>query len=234
MEGRGCRRGWRGPGLSVSRSMGAVQVRCACTFYTPFTVPACRWATFYPIPCVSLFDPPLSSGESRVRRRRVERSRTPRQPTRAHAVRPSLHLIDHASSLRWRSNVPGGGGPGGGARAARPPAPGSTTHYLPYPLLTSRSRGAPCAAAGAGPRARARARGKFESRMTTRDAARDKIRSRTYFYWPVMTYISALNLTGFWGRFVFPGRLRGSLLVPSSAVLPAVAPAAPGGGRFCA
>ena len=67
-----------------------------------------------------------------------------------------------------------------------------------------------------------------------RDAARDKIRSRTYFYWPVMTYISALNLTGFWGRFVFPGRLRGSLLVPSSAVLPAVAPAAPGGGRFCA
>jgi hypothetical protein len=226
MEGRGCRRGWRGPELS--RSMGAVQVRCACTFYTPFTVPACRWATFYPIPCA--FDPPLSSGESRVRRRRVERSRTPRPSRDTRARTPSVRLC--TSSIMLPACVGGLMCPGGGARAARPPAPGSTTHYLPYPLLTSRSYvSAPRPGRRGAARPRARAR---EIRMTTRDAARDKIRSRTYFYWPVMTYISALNLTGFWGRFVFPGRLRGSLLVPSSAVLPAVAPAAPGGGRFCA
>jgi hypothetical protein len=49
--------------------------------------------------------------------------------------------------------------PGGGARAARPPAPGSTTHYLPYPLLTSRSYVSaprPGRRGAARPRARAR------------------------------------------------------------------------------
>ena len=42
-------------------------------------------------------------------------------------------------------------------------------------------------------------------------------------------YISALNVVGGRVRFVFSGRLKGSLRSSDST-----APAAPGGGRFCA
>ena len=111
----------------------------------------------FPAPLTRASPPSSSGGVSCSSASRVERSRsrTPRHPTatRAHAVRPSLHLIDHASSLRWRSNVPGRGRPRGAASSSR-------LHYaLPtVPLiLTSRlDLSAPRPARG---RAPARARG---------------------------------------------------------------------------